>query len=53
MEGQSTVCWDGILGGRAVYCLLQWYTVWYGGVLCGRAVNSVLWQCSKGVLSVI
>ena len=28
--------------GRAVYCVIGWCTVWYGGVLCGvLCVSSV------------
>ena len=49
MLGWCTVCYGGVVCGRAVYCVL----VWYGGVLCvrvvycvGRAVQCVLGWCT-------
>ena len=41
MRGKCNVCSGGILGGRAVYCVLGWCTVCNGGVLCVRVVYCV------------
>ena len=32
------MCYSGVLYVMAVYCMLGWCTVCYGGVLCAMAV---------------
>ena len=49
MVGQCTVCRGGVLRVlyvRAVYCVVGWCIVWYGGVLCVREVYCVLGRCT-------
>ena len=40
------VCSDGRLCVRALYCVLVWFTLCYGGVICGRALYFELWRCT-------
>ena len=37
---------SGVLCGRAVYCVVGWYTVCLGGILCGMVVYCMLGWCT-------
>ena len=46
------MCYGGILCARAVYCVLGWCTVWYGYVMCGRALLHSVCMTVYGLLCV-